>query len=128
MNKLVSILFLLVSMSAFGAESYTPSESVSEEKQFNTRGLEHVYGTMNWGPFLNCELDNNSYDRMRVVHYYYQIDFTDQYGRARTNTERLRCDFNCIVDSYSYSVFTGPRNYPNIYNARCGAYVKYRNY
>ncbi len=122
MKKLISIVFVLLAFNAFANEAETKSE------KYSTYGLDHLRGDVTWGPFLNCELMNHSDDDLKVVHYYYDIRFTDQFGRMRRNVERVMCTYNCDIDAFSFSIFTGPKNYPNIYDARCGAYVRYDHY
>jgi hypothetical protein len=123
MKIIISTLFVLLSLSSFSAQSeYYAKEDAS---LYPTRGLRHVPGMVQFGQFLNCEVMNHSSNDLKVSHYYYNVTFRDRFGRMQTNTERVSCAYNCDIDAFSFQLFTGPRNYANIYDATCGAYVRY---
>lgn len=76
-------------------------------------------GQINWGPFVNCEIYNNSHRDLLVTDYQYTITYTNGFS----NTFNYKCQFNCQVPSFSFQRFSGPRNAPNIMAASCRAHV-----
>ncbi len=78
-----------------------------------------VEGQINWGPFVNCEIYNNSHRRMTVLDYQYTITYTNGFQR----TFNYICQHGCNVRSFDFTRFSGPTNHPNIMAATCRAHV-----
>ncbi|RZF22627.1 hypothetical protein DAY19_02310 [Halobacteriovorax vibrionivorans] len=78
-----------------------------------------IDGQINWGPFVNCEIYNDSHRRMSVIDYQYTITYTNGFQRVFN----YKCQFGCEVPSFDFQRFSGPRNHPNIMHASCLAHV-----
>lgn len=81
-------------------------------------------GMINWGPFINCEVYNDSHRPVRVSSYEYIITYTN----GAIDRKRVPCQFNCQINPYAFQRFSGPQNSPYVMSASCRAFTKNRRH
>lgn len=76
-------------------------------------------GMTNFGPFINCELENNFNHKLVVTDYTYRVWLTN----GSFQDIFYRCSYGCELRPYERKNFSGPRNAPFVMDATCRANV-----
>lgn len=78
-----------------------------------------IEGMINWGPFINCEVYNNSHRPETVRSFQYTITYSNGF----TENKNFYCQFNCNIAPFAFQRFTGPTNSPHVMAASCRAFT-----
>lgn len=81
-------------------------------------GTQVIFGTMNWGPYLNCVISNTSNRPVNIQTINYEINWTN--GPQVVNQA---CTYNCMLNAFSTNTFSGPANNLNILSSTCSVTV-----
>lgn len=80
----------------------------------SVNAFSYVDTMINWGPFLNCQVMNNTNFLVRInsVRYIMHTNFG-------TTFSDVICTNNCFLAPYRMNRFNGPINNRNIISANC---------
>lgn len=81
-------------------------------------------GQIHWGPYVNCELFNETQNDLRILRYVYDFWIRNQWGQIERRQQLYQCVSGCLVESFSMVRLIGPQNSPIIRSASCRALVR----
>lgn len=129
MNKLIVLFLMVLCLGSAHAGDYDDGGPRDPGHRDPDTYVTTVYGQINLGPFINCEITNNEpYSHYQILNYNYQVTFIDQWNQVRVGHHQLACGFGCDVAPYQTVRLSGPRNGVNVIGARCSALVRVYDY